>query len=99
MKGLNDFKESNVYIVITWLAPPKYAELNVLGQWLESETIFQDFQQDQINQAVGRNRGFRQSDEPTKTVIVTSSALWRLFLYKCRDSRVQLYLSDEKIAN
>ena len=72
MKGLNGLEDRNIYIILTWMAPEKYAELNVLGQWLGKENILLDYCQDQINQAVGRNRGFRQSQKETKTVVITS---------------------------
>jgi hypothetical protein len=33
MKGLNGLEHRNIYIILTWMAPEKYAELNVLGQF------------------------------------------------------------------
>jgi hypothetical protein len=99
MKGLNGLEERNIYIVLTWLAPTVYAKLNVLGQWLDCEMTVSGYYQDQINQAVGRNRGFRQSDNETKTVVICSKELWRLFLYEFPCSRVQFYLSEEKLPN
>ncbi len=64
-KGVNGLEEKDIYIILTNLAPAKYEELNVLGQWLEMPDIIQTYYQDQINQAVGRNRGFRQSTNET----------------------------------
>lgn len=43
------------------------------GQYLRNENILLDCCQDQINQAVGRNRGFRQSQKDTKTVAIADS--------------------------
>ena len=46
---------------MTCLSPTKYAELNVIGRWLSIPNIIPTYYQDQINQAVGRKTGFRQS--------------------------------------
>ena len=98
MKGLNGLEDRNIYIILTWMAPEKYAELNVLGQWLGNENILLDYCQDQINQAVGRNRGFRQSQKETKTVVITSRNHWKGFLSKLQDRspRTQLYPVEER---
>jgi hypothetical protein len=61
MKGLNGLEDRDVYVVLTSLAPEKYAQLNVIGQWLGQGNVIQEFYQDQINQAVGRNQGFLKS--------------------------------------
>jgi hypothetical protein len=98
MKGLNGLEDRNIYIILTWMAPEKYAELNVLGQWLGNENILLDYCQDQINQAVGRNRGFRQSQKDTKTVVITSRNHWKGFVSKLQDRspRTQLYPVEER---
>ena len=81
MKGVNGLEANDVYIVVTCLSPAKYAELNVIGRWLEIPNIIQKYYQDQINQAVGRNRGFRQSrDRKTKTALISSRRLWKSVL-------------------
>src|SRR6185503_10044879 len=81
MKGVNGLETKDIYIVVTCLSPAKYAELNVIGQWLELPNIIQKYYQDQINQAVGRNRGFRQSpNSDTTTVVITSRRLWKSVL-------------------
>lgn len=94
MKGINELAANDVYIVVTCLSPPKYAELNVIGRWLGIPNIIQNYYQDQINQAVGRNTGFRQSRaRETKTALVASRRLWRSVLSRLSDMapRVQLY--------
>ncbi len=98
MKGLNGLEDRNVYIILTWMAPEKYAELNVSGQFLRNENILLDYCQDQINQAVGRNRGFRQSQKETKTVVITSRNHWKGFVSKLQDRfpRTQLYTVQER---
>ena len=70
------------------------SELNVMGRWLEITNIIQAYYQDQVNQAVGRNRGFRQSPErETKAALITSRRLWKSVLSGLLNSapRVQLY--------
>jgi len=39
--------------------PVAELELNVLGQWLGRPDIIRMHYEDEINQAVGRNKGFR----------------------------------------
>lgn len=97
-KGRNGLEEKDVYIILTNLAPAKYEELNVLGQWLEIPNVISMFYQDQINQAVGRNTGFRQSTQrATRTVVITSKRFYASVI-KALDpkGRVQLYLCDQK---
>jgi hypothetical protein len=99
MKGVNGMEANDIYIYVTCLSPAKYAELNVIGCWLEIPNIIQKYYQDQINQAVGRNRGFRESPErETKTVLITSRRLWKSVLSGLLNSapRVQLYEITDK---
>ena len=96
MKGQNGFADRDIAIIPTCLAPEKFAELNVIGQWLGIEDVIDRYYEDQINQAVGRNRGFRHSDQgSTTTRIVTSSRLWQQVLRKgkSRYCRTQLYIA------
>ena len=97
MKGQNDFQDKNVTIIPTCLAPEKYAELNIMGQWLGGvPDIIDRYYDDQLNQAVGRNRGFRQSNAHTTTRVITSPRLWNL-VFKRRhrgSSRTHLYLAQ-----
>jgi hypothetical protein len=94
-KGRNDLVDKDIYIIVTHLAPDQYAELNVIGQWLEIPNIINLFYMDQINQAVGRNQGFRQSNQrETKTVLISSTRLFRSVISKCcseEGSRTVLY--------
>ena len=99
MKGVNGLETNDIYIVVTCLSPAKYAELNVIGQWLELPNIIQNYYQDQINQAVGRNRGFRQApNSETKTVVITSRRLWNNVLRDLlnHQPRVLLYESADR---
>jgi hypothetical protein len=83
-KGRNDLIDKDIYIVMTHLAPDQYADLNVIGQWLGIPNIINLFYMDQINQAVGRNQGFRQSNQrETKTVLITSKRLFHSVISKC----------------
>ncbi len=62
MKGRNDLADKDAYVIVTSLAPELYARLNVIGQWLGIPDIIELHYQGLINQAVGRNTGFRQKD-------------------------------------
>ena len=100
MKGANGLEANDIYSVVTCLSPDKYAELNVIGRWLGIPNIIQTYYQDQINQAVGRNKGFRQSSErETKTAIVASRRLWKSVLNRLSKTapRVQLYEVSGKL--
>jgi hypothetical protein len=75
--------------------PDQYADLNVIGQWLGIPNIINLFYMDQINQAVGRNQGLRQSNQrETKIVLITSKRLFDSVISKCcseEESRTALY--------
>jgi hypothetical protein len=92
MKGRNDLADKDVYIILTSLAVEVYARLNVIGQWLGIPDIVGLHYQGLINQAVGRNTGFRQRDG-TKTVVICSHRLWDPVISKLNLShpRVLLY--------
>ena len=92
-KGYNGLEDRDVYIIVTNLAPDQYEKLNVIGQFLDIPDIIDLHYRDQIAQAVGRNRGFRQSRTgSTRTVIVTTQRLFeRLSRMHADDSaRIQL---------
>ena len=93
MKGLNGLQDRDISVLLTWLAPEKYCELNILGQWIGNDYIVPDYVQDQINQAVGRNRGFRQSKTPSAITILSTQRYYRKFLSALlrRFPRTQLY--------
>ena len=74
-KGRNDLFDRDIYIVVTYLAPEQYMELNVIGQWLNIPNIFKMFYVDQIVQAVGRNKGFRDDGMKRKAVVIASPSL------------------------
>jgi hypothetical protein len=78
-KGQNDLKNNNIFVILTNLAPAQYARLNVVGQWLHIPDIIPMYYEDQINQAVGRNRGFRDNGA-TETAIIASHRLYRTVL-------------------
>lgn len=97
MKGSNDLAGNDIYIIVTPLAPEQFARLNVIGQWLHIRNIIPEYYQGLINQAVGRNTGFRQQ-EGTKTVIVTSRRMHKLVPDAVNQfrPRVLLYPIDDK---
>jgi hypothetical protein len=73
MKGQNGFADKDISIILTCLNPEKFAELNVIGQWLGIHDVIDRHYDDQLNQAVGRNRGFHLSDKrSTKTQVITA---------------------------
>jgi hypothetical protein len=82
-KGLNGLEDRDVFIIPTCIASSEYAQLNVVGRWLDAPDVISLFYEDQISQAVGRNRGFRQSRKSTKTAVVSSNRLARMVLQKC----------------
>jgi hypothetical protein len=95
MKGQNGLDGRDIYIVPTCLSPFQYSELNVLGKWLDMPNIIGEYYHDQLNQAVGRNRGFRDDlSGLTKTVIVTSNRLFKNVLSGPLSNRprISLYL-------
>jgi hypothetical protein len=96
MKGQNGFADKDISIILTCLNPEKFAELNVIGQWLGIPDVIDRHYDDQLNQAVGRNRGFRLSDKrSTTTQVITSPRLWQKVLRNRQDrpQRVQLYIA------
>ena len=97
MKGQNGFADRDISIILTCLNPEKFAELNVMGQWLGVGDVIDRYYDDQLNQAVGRNRGFRHCDQrPTATRVITSSRLWQQVLRRRqhRYCRTQLYIGS-----
>jgi hypothetical protein len=97
MKGQNGFADRDISIILTCLNPEKFAELNVMGQWLGVGDVIDRYYDDQLNQAVGRNRGFRHCDQrPTTTRVITSSRLWRQVLRRRQNRccRTRLYIAE-----
>jgi hypothetical protein len=101
MKGLNEMTEKDIYVVATSLSPDEYARLNVLGQWLgKGDDVIRLHYEDQINQAVGRNRGFRQAATSTKTAVICSPRLWNNVVSKLHEtgtSRTLLYPESSRL--
>ena len=98
-KGVNGLEDKDVYIIVRNLHPDVYAQLNVLGQWLDRPDVIDLHYADQISQAVGWNRGFRDNGAGTKTVIITSVKLWakRLKKFERGGSRTLLHLESGKL--
>ena len=98
-KGYNGLEDRDVYIIVTNLAPDQYEQFNVIGQFLDIPNIIDLHYRDQISQAVGRNRGFRQSRTgSTRTVIVTTRRLFERLsqIHAADDARVQLIPTSSK---
>jgi hypothetical protein len=96
-KGLNGLNDKDIYVIPTCIAPDQYAELNVVGGWLDMPDVIQRHYQDQICQAVGRNTGFRKSEKPTRTMVICSIRLARGILAECfQDSSARIRLVRTK---
>jgi hypothetical protein len=94
-KGKNDLIDKDIYIVVTHLGLDQFVEFNVVGQWLGISEHYQFVLYGPDQLAVGRNRGFRRSDQrETKTVLITSKRLFDSVISKCcseEGSRTGLY--------
>ena len=91
MKGRNDLTTNDVLIILTSLAPAVYAKLNVIAQWLNLPNIIDQHYQGLIDQAVGRNTGFRQKPN-TETVVVCSDRLWKDVISKLHRNHPRILL-------
>ena len=80
-KGANHLSDRDIYVVVTHLNPDHYARLNVVGQWLDIPDVVDLYYLDQISQAVGRNKGVRDTGEGRKTVVIASSRMARMSLF------------------
>jgi hypothetical protein len=80
MKGRNDMAEDDLAIIPTMLNGAHFAELNVIGVWLGIPDIITRYTEDQINQAVGRARGYR--DKGAKVEIFSTHRLHKLVLFQ-----------------
>ena len=81
-KGANHLADHDIYIIVTHISPKHYAELNVVGRWLGISDVIDLYYRDQISQAVGRNKGFRDTGNGRKTVVITSSRLEKSSIFK-----------------
>jgi hypothetical protein len=83
MKGSNEFEHDDIIIIPQLLHPDHYALLNVTGVFLDRDDVIDLHYRDLVTQAVGRNRGFRESSaSDTTTLVVASNRLLKLVLRK-----------------
>jgi hypothetical protein len=83
MKGSNEFEHDDIIIIPQLLHPDHYSLLNVTGVFLDRDDVIELHYRDLITQAVGRNRGFRESSaRDTTTHVVASNRLLKLVLSK-----------------
>lgn len=75
MKGVNDYVDNNIYIIITMLSNDHYAILNTLGQFIGETNIIKSYYRDLVSQAIGRNTGYRDSGNGREAVIIAGSRL------------------------
>lgn len=77
-QGRNDLTATNIVTVITYLAPDHFALLNVLQQKFDIPDVIRQHYRDMINQAMGRNRGFRRRGvDVTLQGLIVSPRLYR----------------------
>src|SRR5439155_22899629 len=98
MKGYSGWSEKDVFIVLTFLGPEGYAQLNAPGQWLNLDDTVAKYYAAQLSQAVRRNTGFRKQSG-TKTVVVATNGLFRMLRPKLARyaPRVRLQLSPDTL--
>ena len=76
--------DRDIYIIVTHLNPEHYAQLNAVGQWLQIPDVIELYYRDQISQAVGRNKGFRDTGNGRKTIVIASSKLAQSGIFTSR---------------
>ena len=93
-KGRNGLEQNDIRVIPTFLSPDQYAELAIIGGWLNLPEVVTAFYEDQISQSVGRSKGFRATDQGSATVIC-SPRLKTTVLSKCfRDNTARIRLRD-----
>jgi hypothetical protein len=65
-RGKNDLKEKNIATILTYLDPHRYCKFNVIAQVFDIPDAIILYYRDLLNQAVGRNQGFRRDDSNPK---------------------------------
>lgn len=75
MKGVNEYRDNDVYIIMTMLSPDHYAAVNTLGQFVNEPKIIDLYYKDSVTQAIGRNTGYRDSGNDREAVIIAGSRL------------------------
>ena len=68
VKGRNDLKDKDIYIIMTMFHPDEYFNLNTLGLFIERSDIIQMHYRDLLIQATGRNTGYRDSGRQTVVI-------------------------------
>ena len=91
MKGRNDLADKDLAIILGFLSPDEFAVLNVVGNWLGIPDIISMHYQDRLNQAVGRNSGYRYQGKRVR--VLASNRLWNAELSRLTDGRTRLVSS------
>lgn len=76
-KGRNDLDTTDIATVLTYMGETQYVVLNVVAQMFNVDDPISKFYRDQINQAMGRNRGQRRLSSPAAHLLVLSPRLFR----------------------
>ena len=99
-RGRNDMGDLNLASVIMHLAPAHYSVLNVIAQKYgligQHPDVIRLHYRDQINQALGRNQGFRRDDaDPKEHVVLIGETLYNwLGPDFFRKGRYPMYLAE-----
>ena len=97
-KGRNGLEQNDIRVIPTFVSPDQYAELNVIGQWLNLPEVVTVFYEDYISQSVGRSKGFRATDQGS-AMVICAPRFRRTVLSKCfrhPTARIRLRESDKK---
>ena len=98
VRGRNDLQEWNIATIMMYLGPVQYAELNVIAQLYGIDDAISLHYRDQLNQALGRNRGIRRSlTDAGRHQLVILPRLYRELGGRkfFRSGRYQFYLEKE----
>ena len=90
MKGMNNFVDDDIYVVLTFISPDQYALLNALGVYIGRDDVLLIQCRDEINQACGRDRSCKSTTRGTKTTVVASPRLDKVVISKLGRSRFNL---------
>jgi hypothetical protein len=77
VKGRNDLKEKDIYIIMTMLHAEEYFKLNTLGIFIGRNDIIQMHYRDLLTQATGRNTGYRDTGDGRQAVVIQCTKLQR----------------------
>lgn len=72
-KGSNNLRDRDLFTILQYLSPSKYAQLCLLASEFEMPDVIQLHYRDELFQAIGRNRGMRRDQSAPKSHSVIMS--------------------------